>query len=111
MQEQKVLYVSIPMKGQDEKKQRATAKLQQRYYEAEGFKVINPFELGDRLQVHHIEKGLLAPTYDQHMAHDLKHLEECTHIVFCKFWANSDGCVREADRALERKLIVMPRIE
>jgi len=107
---QKVLYISIPMAGKDEKKQRATAKMYQRVYEADGFKVINPYDLGDDLEKDHLFKEIDPPTYEEYMVKDLVALDNCTHILFCDGWANSKGCVREADRALELKLTVMPRL-
>ena len=44
------IYISIPMTGKDEAQQRRKADYWTRHFEALGYEVINPFDLGDKLK-------------------------------------------------------------
>lgn len=95
-----IVYISIPMSGKNEIEQRAKALEIQRRFERNGFCVVNPYELGDRLAKSFRLIAKTEPTYEDYMKEDLNSLEDCTHIFLCEGWRFSKGCVREAEHAL-----------
>lgn len=95
-----ILYISLPITGKCELAQRKKAFDIQQKLEQNGFDVVNPFELGDRLKKSFQLIGKADPTYEDYMREDLNNLEDCTHILLCEGWKLSNGCVREAEHAL-----------
>jgi Domain of unknown function (DUF4406) len=93
------------MTGKDEVKQKKETKMWQQYHEEKGFKVVNPFDIGRELALKHMSKGIKLPTYNEYMIADLKALDKCTHIFFCKDWSDSKGCMIECDRAIKLGLV------
>lgn len=97
---EKSIYISLPITGKCELKQRLKALEIKRKFEEKGFSVVNPFDLGDRLKRSFMLIGNSVPTYDDYMREDLNNLEDCTHIFLSDGWKLSSGCVREAEHAL-----------
>ena len=59
------IYISIPMTGKDEAQQRRKADYWTRHFEALGYEVINPFDIGDQLKkmfLYQTKKSQLMPT-------------------------------------------------
>jgi len=94
------IYISIPITGKCELKQRLKALEIQNEFEQKGFSVINPFDLGDRLKKSFNLIGKCDPTHDDYMREDLNNLEDCDGVYLCEGWKLSKGCVREAEHAL-----------
>lgn len=81
--------------------QRRKATLWQRYFEALGHEVINPFELADQLRKKYIIASGNEPTYHEYLDYDLCNVDSCTHIFLCEGWPESFGCMEEVDRSIE----------
>lgn len=65
-------------------------------FEHEGWEVVNPFVVGDRLRKKRLEDGDFSiPSYDEYMREDLRVLSQCEMVVFCPGWHISDGCREE----------------
>jgi hypothetical protein len=96
----KIVYISLPISGKCEQKQRLKALDLQRKFESIGYEVVNPFDLADRLANSFRTIGKAEPSYEDYLKEDLNNLEDCTHIFLCEGWRFSKGCVREAEHAL-----------
>lgn len=81
----KKIYLSIPISGKDEKKQREKADLIKAKLSKEGYEVVNPFD------IYSGEK----PTYFDYIAHDIRALADCDTAYFCIGWEKSRGCQLE----------------
>jgi Domain of unknown function (DUF4406) len=101
-----ILYISIPITGKDYLKQQKEAEMWQSHHERLGYNVINPFDLGKKLERRHQRLKLPMPTHAEYMEIDLKAMEKCTHIFFCEGWSKSKGCMMECDKAIELGLLV-----
>lgn len=76
------MYISIPIEGLEELKQREKADLMQGMLSRLGHETVNPFDIyaGE------------DPTYIDHIVADLKELYRCDAIVMCSGWQKSKGC-------------------
>ena len=81
----KTIYISIPITGHNEKKQREKADRIKAHLSKNGYEVVNPFDIyaGDH------------PDYFDHICHDLRALSDCDEAYFCLGWQNSKGCQLE----------------
>ncbi len=95
------IYISIPITGHSDRKQRRKARMWQRYFEAEGHTVSNPFDIGDRLEKWHVHDKKPAPTYRDYMRDDIAELICCDAIFFVKGWDKSKGCLEESEVATQ----------
>lgn len=93
----KKVYVSIPIKGKDYKKQREHADEVGRSLSRKGMEVVNPFNI-------YAGKD---PSYADHLACDLRALMDCDVIFLCQGWENSRGCRIEFFTAQEFGLEVI----
>lgn len=93
------IYISLPISGKDESKQRQIAKMWQRYFEAQGHIVSNPFDIYDRLI-----KLIPNPSLQVIMVEDLAELMTNDAIFLCNGWENSKGCLEEVELAIQQKL-------
>lgn len=92
----KVIYISIPISGKDEKVQRAKAYAVYDMLSAQGYTPINPFDVGDDLDKTHKFKEKQKPTYTEYMRSDLKHLIGIAEAIYmCEGWEDSNGCDTE----------------
>lgn len=76
------IYISIPISGHDDKKQREKADLLKGRLSREGFRVVSPFDINAGKN----------PTYYDHICYDLRALSDCDAAYFCKGWEESRGC-------------------
>lgn len=76
------IYLSIPITGHDEKKQREKADRIKAYLSKQGYEVVNPFEIW-------IGRDC---TYFDYISNDLRALADCQEAYFCIGWQNSKGC-------------------
>ena len=95
------------MTGYDEKLQRRKAMQWQRYFEALGHEVINPYALADGLYLSFRKLGGKEPGYADYLQEDLMNLKTCTHIFFCLGWTESNGCMEECDESIKLNLKFM----
>ncbi len=88
-------YISIPITGHDEAKQRQIAGRIETMLHDMGYDTVNPFNLSDGL------KMMLGrtPTYNECLEYDLLALEQCDMIFMCYGWAESYGCRTERQKA------------
>ena len=101
------IYLSIPITGKCELSQRKKAKMFQRYFEALGNEVVNPFDIYDQLRKCHLMIPGKEPTYEEILREDLCNLEWCSHIFLCDGWTESKGCITEVEKALEYNIKVL----
>ena len=76
------IYISIPITGHDELKQREKADMVGALLSRRGHETVNPFDI-------YAGKN---PTYIDHLVADLKELYRCDAIVMCSGWTKSKGC-------------------
>ena len=76
------VYISIPITGEDYKKQRELADQIARSLSRKGHEPVNPFNI-------YAGKN---PSYEDHLAYDLRALMDCDAIVMCRGWEHSFGC-------------------
>lgn len=88
--EKRKIYISIPITGKDYKKQREHADEIARSLSRQGWEAVNPFNIFAGKN----------PSYEDHLACDLRALMDCDAIYFCEGWENSLGCNIEHDTAL-----------
>lgn len=88
------IYISIPIKGLDEQKQRHKADLIARRLSTQGYEPVNPFN---------IYAGKNADYYD-HICADLRALADCDGIYMCDGWERSNGCGHEHDFVLREQI-------
>ena len=103
----KFIYISIPINtpGYDIEKQRRKASKWQRYFEQQGYTVINPFELAEQLRKSYMLITGNEPTYNQYLHEDLMNVEDCQEIFLCEGWTESYGCMEEVDHSIKHGLI------
>ena len=94
------IYISLPITGKDETKQRQKAKAWQVYFKDRGIETINPFDVYDELRT----KSPKEPTYEEIMNEDLKYLDTCSHVILISGWQDSKGCIKEVERSIEKNL-------
>lgn len=85
------IYLSIPISGHDEQKQREHADLVKSALSRAGHIVTTPFE---------VYAGS-NPTYEDYICHDLLTLSRCDAIFLCDGWQFSRGCRIECNFAIE----------
>lgn len=76
------IYISIPITGHNEARQRQHADLVKAALSRAGHKPVNPFEIYPGKN----------PTYADHLCCDLRALADCDAIFLCDGWHNSRGC-------------------
>lgn len=97
-----MIYLSLPITGRDQEVQRRIAKAWQRYFEALGHIVINPFDVYDKEIKVRKHYGLpLDMTYDEILELDMKELCKCDTILMFDDWDKSRGCILEKGKAKE----------
>ena len=77
-----MIYISIPISGHDERKQREKADQIKNMLSKRGYTPVNPFEIYSGKN----------PTYFDYISHDLRALADCDAIYMCKDWQTSKGC-------------------
>ena len=90
----KRIYISIPISGVEAQSEIKAAQLQ-KHFEAQGYEVVNPWEIGRHLEEIHALCGLPSPVWAEYMQWDLIALEHCDEVYFCKGWERSAGCIEE----------------
>lgn len=85
------IYISIPITGHDEHKQREKADLAKAMLSRAGHKAVSPFD---------IYAGH-DPQYADYLCADLRTLADCDAIYLCDSWQFSRGCRIEANFAKE----------
>lgn len=97
------IYLSLPIdtNGYDVSTQMRIARKWQRYFEAEGHTVVNPFDVYDKLCRFKKDAGLKPPTRSEIMKEDIAELLFCNVIFLCNGWQNSKGCIEEAETATQ----------
>ena len=100
-------YISIPITNQDEAIQRSRANYFKLCLEQEGHEVINPFDLGDKLEQFHRDCNKPKPTWQQYMDVDLPEVQACNAIFLCDGWHLSLGCLQELKTAIELNLKIV----
>lgn len=86
------VYISIPITGHDEQKQREKADLTKAMLSRAGHKVVSPFDIPC---VKH------EPEWIDYICTDLRVLHDCDAIYLCDGWQFSRGCRIEANFAKE----------
>lgn len=76
------IYISIPITGRDEARQREYADLMKARLSRSGWRPVSPFE---------IYAGK-SPTYADYICYDLRALADCDAVVMCEGWRLSRGC-------------------
>ena len=79
----------------DNTTQRKSAYKWQQYFENEGYKVINPFQVIDALDVDFILTKDRNPMKEEYISANNDELKKCSHILMCKGWAYNDECMNE----------------
>ena len=98
----KRLYISIPITGVEEKSKIKAEQLQ-KHFEAQGYEVISPFEIGFHLEKLHELCGHKPPTWGNYMDWCIWALRSCDVVCFCVGWACSKGCTVEMEEAIKFK--------
>ena len=101
----KRIYISIPISGVEAQSEIKAAQLQ-KHFEAQGYEVVNPWEIGRHLEELHRLIGLPAPTWFEYMHWDLIALEHCDEVYFCKGWERSAGCIEEKNLSNKLKIVM-----
>ena len=96
------VYLSGPITGLPEAEYTARFARAQRHYEAAGYEVVNPVEVGKELQ-----KTNPQPSYGDYMEKDLEALATCSHIALLEGWEQSPGAQCEKREALKLGLEIM----
>lgn len=92
------VYISIPISGLDETKQRDMVGRIAKSIKDKGDVPVNPFEVdhgeiwltdcGDNSYIANLEEL----TYEDYLCADLRAMLDCDAIYFCKGWESSCGC-------------------
>lgn len=85
------IYISLPITGHDEQKQREKADLVKAMLSRTGHKPVSPFDI-------YTGKN---PKYEDYLCCDLRALADCDAIYLCEGWQFSRGCRIEANFAKE----------
>lgn len=88
-------YISLPISGKDETKQRELARKVVDKIHKLKHTPVDPFLIGDLLDVRHKKHYLNKPTWKEYMQADLTQLLFCDAIVLCEGWNESLGCELE----------------
>jgi len=91
----RTIYISIPMTGYDMDIQRQIAALWQKFWESQGYTVVNPFEVAEVLKKVYKTQYNREPTEREYLTEDLVHVMACTDMFLCNGWATSRGCLEE----------------
>lgn len=84
------IYISLPIRGMKIGERRQYADRVKARLSRDGHEVVNPLDI-------YAGKN---PTYNDHIAYDLRAMMDCDAILFCKGWNLSCGCNIERDTAL-----------
>lgn len=98
------IYISLPISHHDEATQRRKANHWKHKFEQNGHEVINPFDIGDKLEQIHKDCRKPKPTWQDYMDADIPELETCDTIFLIDGWHNSKGCLQEVSKAIELKI-------
>lgn len=89
------VYISIPVTGKDEKKQREKADKIKMALSRKGYDVVNPFDIVPSKE---------NPDWFDYMSADLRELSKCDAIYLCNGWKGSEGCRLEMSYAVSMGL-------
>ena len=96
------VYISLPITGHDEKRQREKADMVKAALSRAGHKPVSPFDI-------YAGKN---PTYFDYLCYDLRALADSDAIYLCEGWENSRGCLVEAHFAkIYRKTVMLEKEE
>ena len=84
------IFISTPVTGHDEKKQREKADKVKMALSKKGWEVCNPFD---------IVPDVDNPTWFDYVKKDLEELAKCDAIFLCNGWRHSCGCRIENEYA------------
>jgi hypothetical protein len=98
----KRLYLSIPISGV-EPQSKIKASQMQKYFEAQGYEVVSPHEIGAVLRKLHLLMGWAEPTWDDYMEWCVLAVRTCDVIWFASDWENSKGCREEMAESVKLK--------
>lgn len=96
----KKIYLSGKMTGLSEEEYTKLFAAAEKFYEAQGYKVINPVVLGKELEAIFAKFGDCKPSYEDYMNLDLAILKTCDKIAMLPTWIDSDGAEREMKHAI-----------
>lgn len=97
----KRIYLSGPMSGYPNDNKPIFA-LYAEYYRSLGFEVVNPHDIGDRLQT----EMRCQPTYEQYLEADITEMLTCDTIILLPGWQHSPGARKEVQKGLSKGLKV-----
>lgn len=104
----RTIYISIPMTGHDMDIQRQYAEVWQRFFERQGYIVINPFNLMDEMNEKYKREFNREPTYAEYLNNDIEQIKsKCTDIFMCSGWEVSRGCLAESYAAATHKVNIL----
>lgn len=92
----KKMYLSLPITGRNLEKVKIFAEKVKRKWEAQGFKVITPFDVNP----------LEGMPYNYYMGRDIEALLACDGIILCCDWFSSRGCRAECSVAEVYKKVI-----
>lgn len=95
------IYISLPITDKCRETQYKKALSLQRYFESQGHKVINPFDIAKQVESRIMSMCKREPTHEEYMYEDLLELEWCSHIFLCEGWTESKGCMIEVNKAIK----------
>ena len=96
-------YISIPISGVEAQSEIKAYQLQ-KHFEAQGYEVVNPHQIGAALRELHRVIGLPLPTWFEYMEWCLIALPTCQEVYFCKGWERSAGCIEEKNLSNKLKI-------
>ncbi len=83
------VYVSIPITGLDEQKQREKASTIESELKSRGYKTINPFTISDNIHCDNL-------SYKDYLWSDINNIFNHSDAIFmCNGWHESRGCLAE----------------
>jgi len=104
---QKTIYISIPITGTDTEAGRAKVAVLEEYFKNQGYNVINPFKIGDAVDLLFWCCNYDKAAWDDYMFYDINSIKNhATDIYMCSGWGNSKGCIKERNFAVELNLTI-----
>lgn len=64
-------------------------------YQNQGYEIINPVSLGDKLAKMYVRDFDRLPTYAEYLIYDLEHVADCQAIILLENWKSSKGAKTE----------------
>jgi hypothetical protein len=98
----KRLYISIPISG-IEPQSKIKASQMQKHFEAQGYEVVNPHEIGEHLRKLYDLCGMGEPEWYDYMDWCLPAIKSCDVVWFACDWGKSKGCKDEHRDAINCK--------